>query len=127
MGGGVYMPEPALLRAVREQIAASPREFLAIVEGRRFRRDFGELEGEQLKTMPKGFSPDHPAAKYLRYKQFLFGKVHPPKLATSPRLVPTLLDCFRNGMPLIRFLAAAVPKGSPANPLPALRRSPRLV
>ena len=104
------MPEPPVLRAVRERIAASPREFMAIVEGSKFRKAFEELEGEQLKTMPKGFSAEQKGAKYLRYKQFLFGKVFPPKLATSPRLLPTVLECFQQGMPLIRFLKDAVPK-----------------
>jgi uncharacterized protein (TIGR02453 family) len=107
IGGGIYMPDSSVLRAVRARIAASPREFRAIVESQRFRKAFDELEGEQLKTMPKGFSADHSAAKYLRYKQFLFGKVFPPKLATSSRFLPTILDCFEEGMPLIRFLAAA--------------------
>ena len=111
IGGGMYMPEPPALRAVRARIVATPREFIAIVESPRFRKAFGELEGEQLKTMPKGFSTDHPAARYLRHKQFLFGKVFPPSLATSPRFFPTLLDSFKEGMPLIRFLAKAVPKG----------------
>ena len=110
MGGGIYMPEPAVLRAVRERMAASPRTFIAIVERPKFRKAFGELEGEQLKTMPKGFSAEQEGAKYLRYKQFLFGKVFPPKLATSPRLLPTVLECFQQGMPLIRFLKEAVPK-----------------
>ena len=104
IGGGIYMPEPELLRAVRQQIAAHPKKFLAIVEGREFRKAFGELEGEQLKTVPKGFSPDHAAARYLRYKQFLFGEEHPATLATTPRLLPAILKCFEKGMPLIRFL-----------------------
>ncbi len=104
IGGGIYMPEPQLLRAVREHIAASPREFLVIFQDRRYRQAFGELEGEKLKSMPKGFSADPVTADYLRYKQFLFGKVYPPKLATSTRLLPTILDCFQKGMPLIRFL-----------------------
>ncbi|MBI4458606.1 MAG: DUF2461 domain-containing protein, partial [Acidobacteria bacterium] len=73
IGGGIYMPDPLLLRAVRERIAAFPREFLSIVEGKRFRKAFGELEGAQLQGMPKGFPADHKAAEYLRYKQFLFG------------------------------------------------------
>lgn len=111
IGGGMYMPEPPALRAVRQRIAANPREFIGIVESPRFRRAFGELQGEQLKTMPKGFSPDHQAARYLRHKQFLFGKFFAPSLATSPRFFPTLIDCFQEGMPLIRFLARAVPKG----------------
>ena len=104
IGGGIYMPPPDLLRAVREEIASRPKKFLAIVEGRSFRRAFGELEGEQLKSMPKGFASDHPAARYLRYKQFLFGEEHPVALATSPRLLPAILKCFEQGMPLIRFL-----------------------
>jgi uncharacterized protein (TIGR02453 family) len=111
IGGGMYMPESEALRAVRAAIAATPREFIRIVESKRFRKAFGELEGEQLKTMPKGFSADHPAARYLRYKQFLFSRVHSPSLATSPRFFPTLLGGFKEGMPLIRFLAKAVPKG----------------
>jgi uncharacterized protein (TIGR02453 family) len=112
IGGGMYMPEPDALRAVRARIAASPLEFVRLVESPQFRRAFGELEGGQLKTMPKGFSADHPAARYLRHKQFLFGKVYSPSLATSPRFFPTLLNCFQEGMPLIRFLAKAAPKGT---------------
>jgi uncharacterized protein (TIGR02453 family) len=104
IGGGIYMPDPALLRAVREAIAAHPKKFLAIVEGKPFRNAFGELEGEQLRTAPKGFPGDHVAARYLRHKQFLFGGVHPAALATSAKLLPTILECFEQGMPLIRFL-----------------------
>ena len=104
MGGGIYMPDPPLLRAVREHIAANPRKFLRIVEGSAFRRAFGKLEGEQLHSFPRGFSTDCAAATYLRYKQFLFGEQHPAKLARSARLLPTLLACFEKGMPLIRFL-----------------------
>ena len=104
IGGGIYMPGPKVLRAVREEIAASPRRFLSILEERRFRTAFGKLEGEALQSMPRGFSADLPAAEYLKYKQFLFAKAFPPRLALSSRLLPTVLDCFEKGMPLVRFL-----------------------
>lgn len=104
VGGGIYSPDPELLRAVREHIAHQPKAFLGIVESKAFRAAFGKLEGERLRSMPKGFSVDHPAAEYLRYKQFLFGAVYPPKIALSPKLVPKLLETFRKGLPLIRFL-----------------------
>ena len=107
IGGGVYMPEPELLRVVREQLMARPKQFLAIVESREFRKAFGELEGEQLKSAPKGFPAEHPAARYLRYKQYLFGEIHPASLATSPKFLPRLLNCFEKSMPLIRFLKVA--------------------
>src|SRR5262249_3190416 len=94
------------------QIAEHPKQFAAIVEAKSFRKSFGELEGEQLRSMPKGFSPDHPAAKYLRYKQFLFGEQHPASLATTPRLLPAILSCFERGMPLIPFLKRAAEKAA---------------
>ena len=112
IGGGIYMPEPELLRAVRQHIAAHPKRFLAIVEGRAFQKAFGELEGERLKTTPKGFSADHPAAKYLRYKQFLFGEEHPASFATTPRLLPAIVKCFERGMPLLRFLKEPAARAS---------------
>lgn len=105
VGGGIYMPDPPLLRAVREEIAANPRAFVRIVEAPSFRKAFGQLEGDQLKSMPKGFSPQHPAAEYIRYKQFLFGQVLSPRIASSTRLLPAILDCFEKGMPLVRFLS----------------------
>jgi uncharacterized protein (TIGR02453 family) len=110
IGGGIYMPDPPLLRAVREEIAAHPRAFLRVVEARPFRNAFGQLEGERLKSMPKGFSPEHPAAQYIRYKQFLFGKEYSAELASSTRLLPAILDCFEKGMPLIRFLTKPAKK-----------------
>ena len=110
IGGGIYMPDPPLLRAVREDIAAHPRAFLRVVEARSFRKAFGQLEGERLKSMPKGFSPDNQAAEYIGYKQFLFGKELSPQIASSTRLLPAILDCFEKGMPLIRFLAKPAKK-----------------
>lgn len=107
LGGGMYMPDAPLLRAVRDHIAAHPRRFKSIVEGKPFRKAFGEMSGETLKNAPKGFSPDHPAAHYLRFKQFLFSKIFPASIATSNKFLPTLEKYYRSGMPLIRFLADA--------------------
>ncbi|OFV94870.1 MAG: hypothetical protein A3F68_01570 [Acidobacteria bacterium RIFCSPLOWO2_12_FULL_54_10] len=107
LGGGMYMPDAPLLRAVRDRIAAHPRRFASVVEGASFRKAFGELAGETLKTAPKGFSPDHPVAHYLRYKQFLFFKRFPASLATGKKFIPMLEKYYRTGMPLIRFLADA--------------------
>ena len=114
IGGGMYMPDTALLRAVRQHIAAHPKKFTAIVEGGEFRRAFGELEGERLKTVPKGFHAGNPAARYLRFKQYLFGEIHPVALGTSPRLLPTIVKAFQKGFPLIRFLAVPARRVGPS-------------
>ena len=62
IGGGMYRPLPAELLAVREHIAGHLRQFRAIVEAPAFRKQFGALDGEKLKRVPRGFPADHPAA-----------------------------------------------------------------
>jgi uncharacterized protein (TIGR02453 family) len=104
VGGGMYAPETAQLQAVREHIAANHRRLRAIVEGRTFRRAVGELGGEQLLRVPRGFPRDHEAADYLRHRQFLAGREFPAAFATSPGFYRGVLDVFRAVAPLTRFL-----------------------
>ena len=104
IGGGMYAPETSQIHAVREHIAGNVRRLRAIVESPSFRRTIGALEGERLQRVPRGFPKDHPAAEYLKYRQFLAGADLPPDTATSPRFYGTLLDVFRQIVPLVRFL-----------------------
>lgn len=104
IAGGVYMPSPEVLRTIREHIALHHKKLRSIIEAPEFKRLFGELWGERLTRVPKGFAADHPAADLLRYKQMLADVSKPPELAESPQLLPTLVTMFRGMMPLIRFL-----------------------
>jgi uncharacterized protein (TIGR02453 family) len=104
IGGGMYAPQTPQLQAVREHIAANVKQLRSIVESPGFRRRVGALEGERLQRVPRGFPKDHPAAEYLKYRQFLAGADLPPNTATSPRFYGTLLDVFRQIVPLVRFL-----------------------
>ena len=69
----MYAPQTPQLQAVREHIAANVKQLRAIVESPGFRRHVGALEGERLQRVPRGFPKDHPAAEYLKYRQFLAG------------------------------------------------------
>ena len=112
IGGGMYAPQTAQLVAVREHIAANHRRLRTIVESPGFRRQVGQLEGEKLQRVPRGFPKDHPAAEFLRFRQFLAGREFPPSIATSPSLHRTLLTVFRQVAPLVRFLNEPLLKGS---------------
>ena len=104
MGGGIYAPETHELLAVRQHVADHYRAFRSIEESPVFRKNFRDWENAKLQRVPRGFPPDHPAAGFLRQKQFLAGCDFPPEFATSPRFYPTLLDRFRKMLPFLRFL-----------------------
>jgi uncharacterized protein (TIGR02453 family) len=104
VGGGMYAPDTSQLQAVREHIAANVRHLRTIVESPGFRRAVGRLEGERLQRVPRGFAPDHEAAEYLKYRQFLAGREFPATLATSARFYPGVVTVFQQVAPLTRFL-----------------------
>ena len=108
VGGGVYMPEPAQLLAIRQRIADRPREFRAILSTQRVRKLLGGLKGEQLSRVPRGFPADHSAADLLRYKYYILYKELPPSLATSPALFKQIVERFRVMVPFLRFLTESL-------------------
>ena len=105
LAGGVYMPGPKELFAIRNHIAANPRALRKILAQRQI-ASLGGLQGDQLIRVPKGFAPDHPAGDLLRYKQFLVWAQHPPEMALGKDLLPLLTQTFRAMVPLVRFLNA---------------------
>src|SRR5215467_9060829 len=107
VGGGVYMPDPEHLLAIRQLIAERHEEFRRILAARPVRKLFSNLEGEQLSRVPRGFPADHFAADLLRYKYFLLYKELPPGLATSPKLYNAIVDRFRVIVPFLQFLTAS--------------------
>jgi uncharacterized protein (TIGR02453 family) len=96
IAGGVYMPGPEELNAIRSAIAAHPKRFLEIVNNPRLKRLFGPLQGERLRRLPKPWQNDgdSPATEYLKFKQFYWWAELPAKLALTPRLAPTLWRHF---------------------------------
>jgi uncharacterized protein (TIGR02453 family) len=103
-GGGIYMPTGAQLYQVREHIAAHHRRLARIVGAAPFRRTFGRLEGEQLRRVPRGFPPDHEAAAFLKYKQFLAFCERPAEFAAEAGFYRTILAAFKVLAPLVAFL-----------------------
>ena len=104
VGGGMYAPQTAQLAAVREHVAGNHERLRSIVESPGFRKAVGKLEGTKLQRVPRGFDKSHPAAEYLRHRQFLAGREFPPEFAYHAKFYPGILDVMRQVAPLVRFL-----------------------
>jgi uncharacterized protein (TIGR02453 family) len=104
IAGGLYMPLPEDLNVVRQRIADDPKAFLKIVNKGGFRKFFGAVEGERLSRPPRGFPTDHPAAEYLKFKQYLVSRTLPPAIATTPSFYGVTVETFRAMRPFVEFL-----------------------
>lgn len=106
VGGGMYMPHPEVLLTVRQHIAENHNEMRRLMASRQLRKLLGEMQGEQLSRVPKGFAATDAAADLLRYKQFFFYSELPPDVVTTPALFRTIVDRFRVLAPWMAFLNA---------------------
>jgi uncharacterized protein (TIGR02453 family) len=104
IGGGMWRPEPPELVRIRAHIAESWPELQRVVRSAGFRRRLSELSGETMTRVPRGYSADHPAAEYLKLRQFYAGAEFPAAFAHDRRFYATLVATFKTLMPLVRFL-----------------------
>lgn len=70
VGGGFYQPNKEDLELIRRQIEMDASPLRKVLKSKAFKQTFGELLGEQLKTVPRGFEKDDPNIDLLRYKSF---------------------------------------------------------
>ncbi len=99
--GGFWMPNKSDLRLIRNQIDADAEPLRKVLKSRTFRQTFGELEGEQLKTAPKGFPRDHPNIDLLRYKSFIIKTNFSDKEVVADDFPKKVVGAFKKMQPFL--------------------------
>ncbi len=105
--GGLWMPEPALLKKIRQEIDYNFGDFQSILQDSSFQRYYQKLEGEKLKTIPQGYDRDNPAIEYLRMKSFTVGYVFNDEDVQSQHFIQKATAAFKAVRPLIQFFNRA--------------------
>lgn len=114
IAAGCYMPTPDQLLAIRRHIDANYDEIKEILADRKLKSVMQEWDGEAMKRVPKGFSPESPAAELLKCRRWGLSATLPAELASDPKLVKEIARRFKAATPLVRFLNA--PLGAKARP-----------
>lgn len=104
MAGGAYTPPAPWLSAIREKISDSPEEFIKITSAKEFIKYFGSVDGEKLKTAPKGYPKDHPHIELLKFKSYLVVNEASDKLVLSNDFLDHVLSVFKAMKPLNDYL-----------------------
>ncbi|MGA2382655.1 MAG: DUF2461 domain-containing protein [Gemmatimonadales bacterium] len=108
-GGGIWMPPREALAKLRDAMAEKPVAFERTVTAPAVARRFGGLDEDAVLTrVPRGYAPDHSAARWLRYKSFTLGRTLTDAQATGPRLPDLLAEDFALMLPLVRWINGAL-------------------
>lgn len=104
IAGGSYMPPMPWLTAIREKIDEQGADFMKIINNREFIKYFGQLEGEKLKSAPKGYAKDHPYIELLKLKSYLAVKMISDREITGERCFDLIIGASKALKPLNDFL-----------------------
>ena len=96
-----------LLR-IRKELELDPSEFRELMHESDFKNTWGNLEGEEVKTAPKGFSKEDPNIDLIRKKMFLFRKKYSDKEVLSPNFLEQLTQDFRTVRPFLDYMSSVL-------------------
>jgi len=104
VAGGFWGPNSQDLLHIRKQIAMDPDPLREVVSDKIFQKTFDVLEGEQLKTAPKGFDKEDPAIDLLRYKQFVIMHRFTAADIASNKLHVKMANAFMAMRPFLDYM-----------------------
>jgi len=110
ISGGIWCPEAAPLRAVRTEIMENAEEFKEILNDKKFKKYYPAIEGEKLKTAPKGFDKDFKDIDLLRYKSYAFSTPLSDKQVLNGDFIDYSVDACQTLFRINRFLNTALDK-----------------
>lgn len=104
LGGGMWSPTPEHLAKLRQEIDYNSQELKSIILNDDFVKMFGDIQGEFVKSSPKGYSKDHPDISLLRFKQMFFTHKFTKEEVCSPDFVKKVTETARTLKPFLDYL-----------------------
>ncbi|MDR2971539.1 MAG: DUF2461 domain-containing protein [Bacteroidales bacterium] len=104
-GGGIYMPLPEYLKAIRKEIYYQIDEFKAIIEAPSFRKFYDGIEEiEKLKKAPADFPKDFSDIELLKNKHFFSSHYFNIQDVLKEDFIACVADGFKAVKPLVDFI-----------------------
>ena len=110
-GGGLYVPQPADLQKVRQEIDYNLPAFKKILSAKSFKTVYNDLDRSKeflLTRVPKGYEAENPAAEYLKFKSYIAMTAITDRDLVSKDLVKKTVAAFSALQPLILFMEQAM-------------------
>ncbi len=110
VGGGMWMPDSATLKNIRQELDYNFKDFQKIIEAKAFKKLFPKIEGESLKRPPQGYSEDNAAIDFLKMKSFTVGTKLSDSALKDKNLAQEIVSHYKVMKPFLDFLGRNKPE-----------------
>ena len=114
---GFWDPSPADLKRIRQEIDMDADEYRDIINEPNFKRIWGELQGDAVKTAPKGYAKDHPNIDLLRHKQHIFMVRYTEEDVAAADFLDRLDTALQAVRPFVDYMSAVLTTNADGEPL----------
>ena len=107
LGVGIWHPDSGTLGQIRQAIVDDPRAWKRARDNKLFCTSF-RLEGDSLRSAPRGFPKDHPMIEDLKRKDFIATCPLHDADVLAPEFIDLVESMFRTSRSFVRFLCASL-------------------
>lgn len=105
VGCGFSYPNADDLKRIRQDISVNYDDWTKLLKRKTITEHFGAMQGEQVKTVPRGFDANDPALALLRYKQYWFERAFTDREVTAPDFLLNVNKTFKGIRPLFDYMS----------------------
>lgn len=105
LAGGFWEPNKEDLLRIRKEFETDTSEIREIIDNPTFVNHFGKLEGESLKTAPRGFDKEHPDMDLIRMKQFIVTRQFTDEQVVASNFGDEINTSFKAMRPYFNYMS----------------------
>ena len=114
---GFWDPAPADLKRIRQEIDLDGDEYRNLINAPAFKNTWGTLQGNAVKTAPKGYAKDHPDIDLLRFKQHIFMIRYTEAEVAAADFMDRLDAALQAVRPFVDYMSAVLTTNADGEPL----------
>ncbi|HEY3388296.1 MAG TPA: DUF2461 domain-containing protein [Prolixibacteraceae bacterium] len=108
LSGGIYMPPPEYLQAIRQEIYYHPKNYIDLIENKQFKSTYTLEYSDKLKTAPKGYPKDWEHLDLIKNRNYAFGHRIEEDALCAHDFMKKAIELYKIIYPLNRYLNKAV-------------------
>ena len=102
---GFWEPNKEDLLRIRKELEHDATAFRKVISEKSFKKTWGDLVGDAVKTAPKGFDKEHGNIDLIKRKQFIFVRNFSDKEVLSKDFGKEIVDSFRQIRPFFDLMS----------------------
>lgn len=104
-GGGFWDPNPQDLKRIRDEFTYDPHTIYKIQKEKNFKKYFGQINGDGVKTSPRGYDVNLPAIELIKKKQFVVRRKFTDEEVLKKNFSEEVIKSFQAMKPYFNYMS----------------------